>query len=198
MIRMLIKPKNDIYLAISGGVDSIAAYNFLKHGGRNVRGIFVHHGTKTSEEAYQFLSDNNYLFATKRIKNTKPKDQSWEEFWRNERLAFFTFFNAQVVTAHHLDDAMETWLFGAIHGRPKLIQPRYDNIIRPFLITPKQKLVEYCLWHGFHWIEDETNNSLQYMRNKIRHEIMPRVLKINPGLSKVIIKKYLKEIQNEG
>ena len=129
MIRMLIKPENNIYIALSGGVDSIAAYNFFKEGGRNVKGLFVHHGTKISHDAYQFLREKQYLFDVYHIKNTKPKGESWEEFWRNERIKYFTSCNKQVVTAHHLDDAMETWLFGAIHGRPKLIQPKYGNII---------------------------------------------------------------------
>jgi tRNA(Ile)-lysidine synthase len=97
-----------------------------------------------------------------------------------------------VVTAHHLDDAVETWVFTSLHGESRLIPYSRGNVIRPFLLTPKSELVSWCERRGLAWSEDPSNTDTAYMRNLIRHKILPEALKVNPGLRTVVRKKYLK------
>ena len=125
----------------------------------------------------------------RRISSSKPADKSWEEYWRVERYKFFHSLSAPVITAHHLDDQIETWLMGAIHGQPKLIPYRNRNVIRPFLLTTKSDFIEYAETKFVSWVEDDTNMNYAHARNRVRHEIIPEVMEINPGIHKVIAKK---------
>jgi tRNA(Ile)-lysidine synthase len=191
-IKLLLTIPKKIYLACSGGSDSIGAYAFLsRHGRRDITPVFFDHGTETSKKALEFLLDNGYNPTVGRIERPKDKRESWEEYWRNERYSFFRSLKDDVIVAHHLEDAIESWVFSSLHGEGKLIPIRNGNVIRPFLITEKEKLKQVCVTDDRKWIEDETNMDLSHARNRIRHCLMPEILKINPGISKVIKKKYL-------
>lgn len=195
MITLLGKLPRDIVVATSGGVDSMAAVDFLSRN-HNVIMHFVHHGTETSEEAYQFLKtyalDNKKCLITSYIVKDKPADESQEEFWRNERYRVFSQWEDSgwpVITCHHLDDCMETWVYTSLHGESKTIPYRNRNVIRPFLLTRKADFVRWCKRNSVDWVEDKSNSDTKYMRNQVRHNIMPHALKVNAGLSKVIAKK---------
>jgi tRNA(Ile)-lysidine synthase len=193
ILGKLPDPMQMHYVAVSGGVDSMAILHFLlagMNGKRKVSGIFFDHGTETSAKALKFLEDNQVTYCVHaRIHGSKPKDKSWEEWWREERYKFFHSFEYPVITCHHLDDQIETWLLGAIHGQPKLIPYRNKNVIRPFLLTTKSDLIEYAEKKGVPWIEDQTNMDFAHARNHVRHAIVPEALFINPGIHKVIAKK---------
>lgn len=197
MIKLLLPVQKNIHLALSGGVDSIGAMTFLTNRGRrNVTPLFFDHGTETSKKALEFLLDQGYDVKVGHIQRPKDRKESWEEYWRIQRYSFFSSFKSEIITAHHLDDAIESWIFSCINGEGKLIPYETDYgigaiIIRPFLLTSKNQLKELCIKEGKKWIEDETNNDLSHARNRIRHVILPEILKINKGLEKVIRKKYI-------
>jgi tRNA(Ile)-lysidine synthase len=96
---------------------------------------------------------------------------------------------APVITCHHLDDAVEWWLFSSIHGTGKIIPCERPPFIRPFLLTRKETLKSWNIRKEVPWIEDPSNNKKEFMRNYIRHELVPRVLNVNPGIHKVVAKK---------
>lgn len=191
MLKLLFPLPKTLTVALSGGVDSVAVADFLsrKH---DVSCAFFHHGTENSERAFKFVTE----FCTNRslplfvgvLNKDKPKEQSEEEFWRNERYKFLESFNATVVTAHNLDDCVETYLYGSLHGQPKVIPHERNNIVRPFLTTPKHEFVSWCERKGISWCEDTSNQDVKYMRNYIRHEIVPRAFQVNPGLDTVVRK----------
>jgi len=191
MIKLLGKiPKGKFYVACSGGVDSMVALAFLKAGGHDCKALFINHNTDTSASAHKFLMDTlEGDFYAEQIPQTKPAKMSWEEFWREERYKLFHSFEQPIVTAHHLDDQVETWLMGAMHGQPKLIPYRNSNVVRPFMLNTKSELIEWAENHDIKWIEDETNMNYAHARNRVRHEIIPEVMEINPGIHKVIAKK---------
>lgn len=195
MIRILGKIPKQCVVAFSGGVDSVAIADFLLQGKKNISLAFFDHGTHTSEIArgfvVEFAKQRNLELHIGRVEREKSKDESWEEYWRNERHRFFLSFDVPVVTAHHLDDAIETWIFNSLHGSPRLMPLSTGNVIHPFLITPKSELVSWCERKNLMWMEDQTNYDTRYMRNRIRHNIVPEALRVNPGLHKVIKKKYL-------
>ena len=185
----------EVIVACSGGVDSMFAAHFLAQKKyRSVHLLFVHHRTEASEEALNFLERHALgetgakSFAVEYI-NSKAPESSKEEFWRNERYRIFKAMRTPVVTAHHLDDCMETYLFGALNGTPKVIPYRHANVIRPFLLTRKEQMISWCNRKGVQWIDDKSNMDTKYKRNQIRHNLMPEALKVNPGLDKVVARK---------
>lgn len=198
MIHLIGKIPNKIYVACSGGPDSMAALDFLIRGKRDVTVLSFNHGTEFGDQAEEFLIKHCAIKDIKahfgKITRSKYKNESPEEFWRNERYKFFfQFDDVPIVLAHHLNDAIETWLFSSMHGNPKLIPVQSGNLIRPFLITPKQELVDWCFRYDIPYLKDPSNKNLRYPRARIRHMIMPNVKMINPGIAKVIKKKYLRE-----
>jgi tRNA(Ile)-lysidine synthase len=194
-IQGSIEKNKEVLLACSGGVDSMAVADFLsrKH---SVTLFFFNHGTKTSEEAQEFLQDfvsaqrnSKIILRVGQLSDTKDKGESWEEYWRNQRYKWFHSFENPVLTCHHLDDCVETWIWSSFHGQGKIIPFRNKNVIRPFRLTKKIKFVNWCRTKNVPWIEDESNSDNSYIRNFIRNEIVQKALIVNPGLHKVIAKK---------
>lgn len=190
-----------IGVAVSGGVDSMACMDFLIQGGRKVIAVHFNHGTKNSRAAEEFVTeyckDNDIELRKGKIDRAKNEGESLEEYWRNCRYKFLDSVSEEfpIITCHHLNDCVETWLMSTLQGVPKLIPLERNNIIRPFLRTPKQNLISWAKEHDVPWIEDDSNNDDKFLRNKIRHKLMPIVYDINPGIEKVVLKK-LKRKQN--
>jgi len=190
---------NSITIACSGGLDSMCAAHFLAQKKyREVHLLFVHHGTVTSQQAEGFLRTHgaNAIGAksltVRHIKSTKPPKVSPEEHWRNERYRIFHEWHdktgIEIVAAHHLDDCIETYLFNAMNGKLASIAYRHGPVIRPFLLTKKASMKSWCVKHNVPWIEDQSNNDRKYTRNKIRHDLIPHALRVNPGLHKIAAK----------
>lgn len=197
MIKLLFKLPRKVTVACSGGVDSMALVDFLKRS-HEITLAFFHHGTENSEQAFRFLSewahDNSIELLVGYLTSARPSELSLEEFWRQERYKFLESIPGVVVTAHHLDDVIETWIWSCLHGTPKLIPSRRNNIMRPLLTTPKKELVEWCQRKNVEWVEDSSNVDIRFMRNFIRAELLPKALVVNPGLAKIISKKiYTRE-----
>lgn len=196
MIRIIGKIPSNVVVACSGGIDSMVATHFFLQGRRGVRLAYFNHDTSYSARAQQFVEDyankNNLDLFIGRVKGTKGK-RSMEEFWRDERYAFFNRIQTNyLTTCHHLDDAVETWVMSALHGQCKLIPYRRGpNIYRPFLMTSKKGIVEYATRKNVEWLEDPSNKRTEYIRNHIRHNMMPNILKVNPGVRTMIRKKLI-------
>ena len=192
MIKLQGKLPREVYVACSGGVDSMAALDFLSNN-HDVTILFFDHDTPTSREALHFVSvqakkyDAGFLYGT--ISRKKRDDESMEEYWRNERYKFFHSINGTVVTGHHLDDCVETWVWSSMHGTGKIIPYRNRNVIRPFRGTRKRDFELWADLKNVPHVEDDSNADTCYTRNYIRHEMMPNVLRVNPGIHKVIAKK---------
>lgn len=189
-------PKNPV-VACSGGVDSMAVLDFVRNHGKNQPTLaFFNHGTETSRLAEEFLKNycarENLHLQVGQLVGERGKRESPEEFWRKKRYEFFATLNAEaIITCHHLDDCVESWIFSSLHGESKLIPYQNGNIIRPFLATRKAVLKQWCLTRNVPWVEDASNQEVKYARNRIRHLIVPEALNINPGLHTVIRKKLL-------
>lgn len=196
MIRIIKKIPKNVTVACSGGLDSMVVTHFLLQGRRNVRLAYFNHDTLHSKKAQSFVENyanqNNLDLFVGKVKGTKGK-RSMEEFWRDERYSFFDRVPSNfLITCHHLDDAVETWVMSAMHGNCKLIPyTRGSKIFRPFLMTSRKTLKEYATRKEVNWIEDPSNVRTEYIRNHIRHNLMPGILKVNPGIRTVIRKKIV-------
>ena len=196
MIRVLTKLPREITIAFSGGIDSVAAVDFLRRN-HTVTCAFYHHRTENSTKAHQFVTqfceERNLPLVVGILNKEKPKNKSIEEHWRDERYKFFDNFQT-VVTAHHLDDCIETYLFGALHGTPKLIPMQRNNVIRPFLTTSKLDFFDWVMRKDLPFCHDTSNDDDKYKRNYIRQHIVPHAFKVNPGIDKVIKKMILESL----
>lgn len=194
MIHLLEKIPNNVNVAVSGGVDSMALLKFCMNGKREINVVNVDHGTTYGAKAREFVESfchkHGISFEVRGIVTQQDPLCSKEEFWRNERIRFFQGYDP-ILTAHHLDDAIEWWIYSSAHGEPKLIPSKRGNIIRPFLITPKSDLIQLCIDNDVPWMEDISNLDLSYRRNFVRHKIVPLFKELN-GIEKVMIKKLKK------
>lgn len=196
MIRVLGKVPHKIAVAVSGGVDSMAALDFLRRS-RDVEVLHYNHGTgHHADEATELVRDycTTYgLFCSVGWNHDEmPSGVSSEAWWRDQRYKFFERSTTlPIITAHHLGDAVENWIFTSLHGNPFLIPHARGQYLRPFLTTEKVDLTSWCERKHVPHVSDPSNTDTKYRRNYIRHVMMPHVETINPGIKKVIKKKLL-------
>jgi tRNA(Ile)-lysidine synthase len=196
MINVLGKIPNNPIVAISGGIDSMVLLDFLIQGRHNPKAIYYNHGTEFGHRSEKFLADRckelgieliiDYLEPNFALKNS---DGGLENYWRNKRYEVFNSFPGTILTAHHLNDVAEWWIFSSMHGEGKLIPYKNKNVIRPFLMVEKEKIKNWADRKNVKYIDDPSNFEIKFKRNLIRHEIMPHALKVNPGLLTVLKKK---------
>ena len=192
MIKLLVPLPKKLTVACSGGVDSMAVVDFLKRK-HDVTLAYFNHGTEHGEKAMKFVakycSDNNLPMMYGQCISEKRKEESQEEYWRRERYDFLSHIGP-VITCHHLDDCVETYIWSSLHGTPKVIPLTRGNALRPFLTTRKDEFKSWCIRHDVPWIEDESNQDTKYMRNYVRNVMMPHALHVNPGLH-TLVKKII-------
>lgn len=201
MIKILGNlPRNRIGLALSGGIDSMTIANFLLNGRKDFTAFYFNHGTVHGEQAEKFVTrwcDQNNVSLIKGQITEEYNDQVYngpQDFYRWNRYCFLNQYeDYNIILAHHLDDVLETWLFSSFHGKPKLIPYQAGHMSRPFLTTSKEVIKAYADRHDVEWIEDESNGTLDYMRNRIRHNIVPEVEQVNPGIRKVLTRMLIEE-----
>jgi len=200
----LISVKDRVLLAVSGGIDSVvmcdlfyrAGFTFdIAHCNFNLRGkesdedeMFVENLAKKYKVAFHCKR-----FPTKKIAKEKKlsiqmaarelRYQWFDEIRRNENYQF-------IATAHHLDDQIETFFINllrstgiaGLHG----ILPCQKNLIRPLLFTYRENINAYARKHNLAFLEDSSNVETKYLRNKIRHEIIPIFREINQSFPQVL------------
>lgn len=196
MIRIIGKIPKKVTIACSGGVDSMVVVDFLKKGKRDISLAYFNHDTVHGKEAEHFVSTfaekNQLPLLVGKVTSTKGR-RSMEEFWRDERYKFFNKINSDyIITCHHLEDCLETWIMSACHGKTKLIPyQRGEKVYRPFLMTNKTTIDDYAKRNNVQWVEDPSNASSTYVRNHVRHNVIPQLSKVNPGIRTTIRKKLI-------
>ncbi len=113
---------------------------------------------------------------------------SEETCGREERYKFFSEEageNGIIATAHTLSDNLETVVFHMIRGTALKglcgIPQKRGNIVRPIIDCSREDVEDYCYRKGLEYVNDSTNFSTDYLRNKIRMEIIPKFYEINPS-----------------
>jgi tRNA(Ile)-lysidine synthase len=189
-------------IATSGGIDSMVLYHFLSNSNRDIKCVFFNHNTETSKNALDFLKRTvKHELIVGNISSSYSSNK--EASWRVERYKFFNEVldntEGSILLGHHLNDVVETYIHSMMNGVPKFINYKYnDRIIRPFISTTKESIRQYAERNSVDYIEDESNTDLRYTRNRIRHMIIPEMLKCNPGLFKVYERKLLKYLKGSG
>ncbi len=164
-------------VAVSGGVDSVVLLDMLKKSGEHEL-IVAHfdHGIRPESacdaEFVRALTDRYGLRCEVRREELGPKVS--EEAARTRRYMFLREVAAKegatIVTAHHRDDVIETIVINLTRGTGwrGLAVLGDATIERPLLRKSKQEIYEYATKQGLEWVEDETNATDAYLRNRVR------------------------------
>lgn len=200
--EQLFSSKEKVLLTVSGGMDSILMCE-LFHLAKLKFGIahcnFQLRGNDSSkDEAFVKSIAKRYNVEFHSIKFdtesfSKTNKISTQIAARELRYEWFDKIKKQyqynyIATAHHQNDSIETILINitrgtgisGLHG----ILPKQGAIIRPLLFTTKEEIEAYIKKNKIKYREDKSNASEKYIRNKIRHQIIPRLKEINPSLEK--------------
>ena len=182
-----------VSVALSGGVDSVVLLHFLKNHHSVTAMHYVHDSTHSGQEL-AFVTDLCDQWHIELVTARQPvgggAGMSKEAYWRQGRYEFFTSVSQPVCTAHTLDDAVEWYVFTALHGEGHYMSYRNRNVVRPLLAQPKHQMIAYAREHALTWWEDPTNQDTNFAtRNLIRHSILPLALEVNPGLHKMVKKR---------
>lgn len=197
MFKLIGKiPNGEFGVACSGGVDSMAVLDFIIKGGRKPNVLYFNHNTEHGKEAEIFVKnyceENDLNFISKKT-NMVPTANK-EKIWSDLRYNFFSNFDYPIIMSHHLDDCVETYIFSALRGFLSTIPYKRDNVIRPFLLNEKKIFEDWCKNKNVPFIQDESNFDVEFSRNRIRHNIVPEALKVNPGLKTVVKKKIMENL----
>ncbi len=183
---MEIELEPGIYVvAVSGGVDSIALLDVLaRRGGYRLVVAHLDHGIREESQLDRQLVQAAaegyglpFVFDQARL-----GPGASEEAARKVRYGFLHKTRQAsgaraVITAHHQDDLLETAVLNLLRGTGRrglaALRSR-ETLERPLLDVPKAQLIAYAQKHRLHWHEDSTNRDEHYLRNYIRHQILPR------------------------
>lgn len=196
MIKLLgALPSEKSTLALSGGVDSVVLFDFMLKGKRDFQAAYFNHGTAECNEAQEFVEQltkkHSVPLVIGTLQRDRKKEESLEEYWRRCRYRFLNSFDHPVLTAHHLDDAVETWIMNTLHGKAETIPYNFKNVLRPFLISTRKEILQQAKSRNLEWIEAPSNANEVHLRNFVRHTMMPNVLHVNPGIHKTVKKIIL-------
>lgn len=172
-------------VAVSGGVDSVVLLHLLKElpGVRLTVAHFDHGIRSDSAEDRKLVQELARAYGLPFVYDADQLGAGASEaVAREARYAFLHRVRAAtgadaIVTAHHEDDLLETMILNLLRGtnRRGLSSLRStDTVRRPLLHVPKRGLLRYAEREGLAWHEDSTNTDERYLRNYIRHNILPR------------------------
>ncbi len=196
----LIKPKQKVVVAVSGGIDSMVLLDVLNtlSGKMNFSIHVAHldHGIRqSSDKDAKFVmrkcEEMGIPYTVDRRVVRKEKGKSMEELARDVRYEFLREVKEKIgghviATAHHLSDLVETVIYRLIRGtgpiRAAGIIPRNGDIIRPLIFISKADIERYAKLRKIPYIVDETNYDLTIRRNFIRHRIVPLLKMLNPSV----------------
>lgn len=187
-----------LLLATSGGLDSIVmAHLFqqlhhdiaLAHCNFQLRGVesfgdqkFVQDFADTNKIPVYITQFDTLAFAKDYKLSTQVAARDLRYNWFYELLESENF--DYILTAHHADDNIETFLINLSRGTGLEgltgIPAENGNIIRPLLAFSRDEIAQYAHDHGIEWREDSSNASDKYLRNKIRHDLVPLLKELNP------------------
>ena len=191
-------------IALSGGVDSMVLLDLLSKAKRSsdeVRAIHINHNLhEDSKEWVDFVKEACKKYKLPLIiESIKPKQQGFglEADARDQRYKKFKEIildNECLLTAHHLDDQIETILYRIFRGtgldglRSIRKNDKFGKglICRPLISVPRADIEQYAKINNIKWIEDPTNKNIDFDRNYLRKDIIPSIKKRWPKVQTTI------------
>lgn len=202
----LFQPGDRVIAACSGGADSVALLLFLWRRRRElsieVLATHVDHGLRGEasradarfvEHLCQRKGIELFVYDARKAGVTIP-DHPSEDWARRLRYAWFDELaareEAHIATAHTMSDQAETLLLRlargtGLHGLGGIL-PQRGVYRRPLLCLTRAETEAYCAALGQSYVQDETNDSDLYARNRLRHEAVPALCSVNPAAERCI------------
>ena len=202
----LALPNDKVLLAVSGGLDSVVMLNLFSRIG--IEFAIAHYNFKLrgdeSDEDENFVRQLAHKYSvdvhvdscdTKEF--SKKNGLSIQEAARELRYSWFDKVCLEhnyslVAIAHNNDDKIETFFINLFRGAGvkglKSIPVKRQNIIRPLMFATREQIEAYAKKHKVKFREDSSNKSDNYLRNKIRHHLIPEINEISPGFEDAINK----------
>ncbi len=199
-----------LLLAVSGGIDSMVLVYLFKqlqfdfavaHCNFQLRG----NESKCDEDFVESICDSLSitLFVQKFDTKQFAADYKLSIQLAARKLRYDWFYQLlekdnfdYLLTAHHLDDSLETFLINFSRGTGldglTGIPNQNDKIIRPLLVFSRNEIESFAKENAIQWREDSSNASDKYLRNKLRHDIVPVLKELNPNL----LTSFQKTIEN--
>jgi tRNA(Ile)-lysidine synthase len=209
--HQLLPTGGEVIIAVSGGADSLCLLHLLHQlcgpGKRypEVRLHAVHLNHKLRGEA----SDRDAATVTNIVESwgltctsgeidvaalAHMERRSLEDAGRSARYRFLreVAHGQPIAVAHHADDQVESLLLHFVRGSGLAgmvgMLPRQQDIIRPLLEVRHAQTVAYCQEHGIEPLEDASNTDPRFLRNRIRHELLPLLESLNPGFHSILLR----------
>jgi len=188
-----------LLLAVSGGIDSMVLMHLFQqlnypisiaHCNFQLRGeesnddeIFVKSEVEKFKIPNYFIRFDTENYSKENKLSTQLAARKMRYDWFQELLSENQL--DYLVTAHHLDDNVETFLINFIRGTGLEgltgIPAQNKNIVRPLLPFSREEIENYAKENNIQWREDSSNASEKYFRNKLRHNIVPTLKELNTG-----------------
>ncbi len=204
-----------LLLAVSGGLDSMVLLHLFQklkfdiaiaHSNFQLRGVesfgdqkFIQEYADANAIPIYVTQFDTEAFAKDYKLSTQVAARELRYNWFYELLEEENF--DYLLTAHHADDNLETFLINFTRGTGLEgltgIPVQNDKIIRPLLFLTRNEIESYAKENDIQWREDSSNASDKYVRNKIRHHLIPILKELNPNFMNSFLKteSYLQESQ---
>ncbi len=203
----LFENNQTILLAVSGGIDSmilcdlflksnfkfaIAHCNFHLRGEESNRDErFVREYAQKNNIKIHVKDFDTYSYMKEKGKSMQVSAREMRYSWFNELLKEEGY--SYIATGHHIDDSIETFFMNILRGTGIAglhgILQKVNLVIHPLLFTGRAEIVNYQKENKLEFVEDSSNATTKYTRNKIRHELIPLVKEIAPNFDKIISKE---------
>ena len=188
----------NLLLASSGGLDSMVMVDLfhklsfeiaIAHCNFQLRGLesfgdqkFIQNYAETNEIKLFLTQFDTEAFATDYKISTQVAARDLRYNWFYEILETENY--DYILTAHHADDNLETFLIHLVRGTGidglTGIPSQNGKVIRPLLIFSRAEIEQYASDNAIEWREDSSNASDKYLRNKVRHNLVPIFKDLNP------------------
>lgn len=197
----LFNRDHKILLAVSGGIDSVVMahlfgrlrLNFgIAHCNFQLRGEASGGDQQFVERLAQQLGCPFHTIRFDTHHYAEEHGQSTQMAARELRYTWFEQIRQQhcydlIATAHHADDDAETFFINLMRGTGirglQAIPLRQGTIVRPLKFARRNTILNWARENGITWRDDATNAETHYLRNKIRHQLLPLIEEINPGFA---------------
>lgn len=192
----MLQPGDTVTCAVSGGADSIAllfGLYLLKEKLRiDLRAAHFNHHLRgeESQRDEDFVRDFCAGFnipLTVGQGNVVPNEKGLEAAARDARYGFLETLPGKIATAHTADDNSETVLMHLVRGTGLKglggINPVRGKVIRPLLLTTRQQVMDFVREYSLSYVEDSSNTTDAFLRNRLRHNVMPLLREENPRLA---------------
>lgn len=181
-----------VVLAVSGGLDSMVLLDAAASAAASRTSVLVatfdHRTGSHASRASRLVDKRAAALGLRCVTGVAQFRGTREHEWRDERWKFLRSvardFRAPIVTAHTLDDQVETVFMRILRDAgPRGLAGLYaeSDIVRPFLGMTRADLEDYARSRRIRHVEDPSNASRAYLRNRVRHDLLPAMTKVRPA-----------------